>query len=468
MDRVLTHRHVRNITTADAGVGRYITGIGRYMSGALAASAVVACIFLAAPATGQWAQWGGPNRNFMVEAKGLADAWPDEGPRQLWKRELGEGFSPIAVDDGVLYTMYRKTPDGENEYTIALNAETGETLWEHEQLSPIAHGMSQYGPGPHASPLISGDRLFTVGTNAAVHCFDKKSGKVLWRHDMLEEFGAPVFYFGYSTSPIAYKNLVVMSMDRWREDGGPWATPRDDPRLAKAQNGQALIAFDQNTGEVAWRSHDYPTDYTSPILVNFGGQDQLVALMRREMIGVNPATGELLWRQEINPVPDENIPTPLWTGDGLLFCSAGYNSGSRVIKLNLKDGKTVPEQLWYNRKMRILQSNAIRIGDYVYGTSGGFGAILMVCLDVNTGKRAWAQRGVGRSMCVYADGKLIMLDEDGQLMLATVSPEGMNIRSRHQILDRISWTAPTLAGTTLYARDRKHVMALDLSAAGRR
>jgi len=315
---------------------------------ALSAIAISACL-VATPARAQWPQWGGPNQNFMVETSGLADQWPEDGPRQLWNRALGEGYSSIVVDTGVLYTMYRRSPTDESEYTIALSAETGETIWEHENHSPFTIGMTQFGPGPHSTPLVRGQRLYTVGTNAVLHCFDKKAGQALWKRALPGELGAPVPYYGYSCSPIAYRNLIILPVDRWREDGGPWATRSDDPRAHLATAEQSLAAFDQTSGEVVWKSHDYPTDYSSPILIDFHGQDQLVALMRRDIIGVEPASGKLLWHQTVRPVPDENIASPLWTGDGLLFCTAAYSSGSRVIRLRSENGETKPEQLWYRR-----------------------------------------------------------------------------------------------------------------------
>ena len=123
----------------------------------------------------------------------------------------------------------------------------------------------------------------------------------------------------------------------------------------------------------------------------------------------------------------------------------------------------MPEELWYSRKMRIHHANAVRIGDYVYGSSGDSGPAFFACMNLKTGKVAWRKRGFAKSTCVLADGKIIILDEGGQLALAIVSPEGLNVLSKCTITKRYSWAAPTLVGTTLYVRDRKRIMALDLS-----
>jgi len=408
----------------------------------------------------QWEQWGGPNRNFMVESPPLADTWPDGGPRKLWHRELGDGYSTIVADDGLLYTMYRVDED---EYTVAIDEATGETVWEHKNPSPFTPLMAQFGPGPHATPVVAGNRVFTIGTNAVMHCLDKRNGKVLWKHDLAGEYGAPVPGRGYGCSPICYKNTVIVGVDRVRgggrdegEDEGAAAPEREQPPAE-----QSLMAFDQRRGDVVWRSQDYPISYASPILINFETEEQLVFLMEREMMGVNPNNGSLLWH-----IPFEqegaNLATPYWNGKDLIFCSSAYDSGSRTVRLTKKEGKTVPEELWYSRKMRIQHGNVVQIGDNVYGSSGDFGPAFFVSVDINTGEVGWRTRGFKKSTCLLADGKLIILDEDGELTLATVTPEGLNVHSQCTIAERYAWAAPTLVGTKLYVRDRKHIMAFDL------
>src|SRR3990172_7093887 len=168
-------------------------------------------------ASAKWPQFGGPNRNFMCDTKGLATKWPDEGPKKLWTRELGDGYATIIADSGLLYTMYRT---GEDEFSIALDEKTGKTVWEHKNPSPFTKLMAEFGAGPHTTPLIVGDRLYTIGTNAVMHCFDKKSGKVIWMHDLPKEFNGDIPGRGYGCSPIAYKNTVIVAVDRKREDEG--------------------------------------------------------------------------------------------------------------------------------------------------------------------------------------------------------------------------------------------------------
>ncbi|MGD2108165.1 MAG: PQQ-like beta-propeller repeat protein [Phycisphaerae bacterium] len=411
----------------------------------------------------EWPQWGGPGRDFIVESEGLADEWPDDGPPKLWHRELGDGYSTIAVDGDRLYTMYRT---GDDEFTVALDATTGETIWAHKHPSPPTQTMQQFGPGPHSTPLIVANRLYTVGTNAMMHCFDKTTGKVLWEHDLVKEFGAPVPTYGYGCSPLAYKDTVILPVDRKREqpsgEGGEEEEAEAEVKPEEQVEGQALIAFDQRTGEVVWKNQDIEISYSSPILTDWDGRDELVLLASKEIFAVDPDNGELRWQHVTEP-EGANISTPVWNDKNLIFCTSAYDSGSRALKLTKDGEKTAAEQVWYSRKMRVHHGNVVRLGDHIYGSSGDFGPAFFMGINLNTGKVAWRERGFKKATCVYGDGKLIILDEDGNLALATVTPEGMTVHSKCKVTERLSWAAPTLVGKTLYVRDRKHIMALDLS-----
>ena len=184
--------------------------------------------------------------------------------------------------------------------------------------------------------------------------------------------------------------------------------------------------------------------------------------MYGEIVGVDPNNGDLLWS---TPHPTEsgvNVSMPVWGDDNLLFCSSGYDGGSRVLKLTRNGNRTVVEAVWVSRLMRIHFGNAIRVGDYVYGSSGDFGPSPFTAIDVKTGRVVWRNRALARATAVLVDGRFILLDEDGNLALATPTSEGLTIHSKVALLNNSAWTVPTLAGTTLYLRDRKNVLALDL------
>ncbi|HEV3467836.1 MAG TPA: PQQ-binding-like beta-propeller repeat protein [Pyrinomonadaceae bacterium] len=418
------------------GEATWARAAARVLAAALLSAA---CCVAASAQASDWPQWGGPHRNFVSDVKGLAAAWPDGGPRQVWKRELGEGYSAIAAAGGRLYTMTRR---GGREVVVALDADSGKTLWEYAYDAPFSAEYSmENGPGPHATPAVAGGRVFTAGATGKLHALDARTGQPLWSHDLMGEYKGTVRVNGFACSPLVYRDTVIMQV------GGA---------------GHALMAFRQGDGAVVWQRHDFQNSPSSPLLINVDGQEQLVAFMYDTLVGVDPSNGELLWSIPHRSEYGLNVTTPVWGEGNLLFISSSYGGGSRVLRLSRAAGKTAVVEVWAHQLMRIHYGNAVRLGDFVYGSSGDFGTAPLTAVNVRTGKIAWRDRTLARASLVSAEGRLIILDEDGDLLLATPTPEGLKVHSRAAPLQTNAWTVPTLAGTRLYLRDRKSVVALDL------
>ncbi|HJR61361.1 MAG TPA: PQQ-binding-like beta-propeller repeat protein [Vicinamibacterales bacterium] len=424
--------------------------MGRLLLATALAGSGVAVYGLGAPLflmDDSWLQWGGAKRNFVLNAPPLAAAWPPGGPRVLWDRSLGEGHSAVLVDGNRLYTMYRyagllsMVRRTQSETIAAIDAATGKTLWEHTYDSSTSGLVLENGAGPHSTPLIVGDTLFAIGSRTEFFALDKNTGQVRWQHDLVKEFGAPQDGRGFSPSPIAYRDTVIV--------------------LAGAKGGAAM-AFSQRTGAVAWRNGDYPTAPASPILITVNGQEQIVISGENEMLGIDPNNGGVLWRHPHKTQWGLNISTPVWGPDNLLFVSAAYNNGARLLKLEQAAGKTAVQEQWYQNRMRTHIGTVIRIGDFFVGSSGDFGPCPTVAVDAKTGQVLWQNREFARSTFLYADGKLIILDEDGTLGLAAPTRQGLNVLTRASVLSSKAWTVPTLVGTKLYVRDRARMKAFEL------
>jgi outer membrane protein assembly factor BamB len=334
-----------------------------------------------------WTQWGGPNRNFQTTASGIKDTWPANGPRVIWKRPLGEGYSSPIVEGGMLYTMYGRRGE---EIVLAANAETGETLWEQSASMTFQSDAQQdMGNGPYSTPLIVGDRLFTTGVAGRLQCLDKKSGKVLWTQQLWTDHQGSRLMYGYASSPIAFRDTVIVPV------GGP---------------GKSLMAFHQADGKVAWGKNDFGNVYSSPILINVAGLEQLAIVMDGAVLAINPHNGDLQWQVPFKADYSIAVATPVWGPDSLLFVSSEYNAA----------------------------------------------------VDARSGKIHWQERSIEKATFVWADQKLITLDQDGNLMIAYPSPEGFKIAAKASLLTKLSWTPPVLVGTRLYIRDRRSMMAVDL------
>jgi outer membrane protein assembly factor BamB len=409
-----------------------------------------------APAEEAWRQWGGPHRNFTVDAPPLAESWPASGPPLLWSRPLGVGHSTILYEDGVLFTIYREG-DGQSrsgpwaleETVIALDAATGETLWEFSYPSPIEDFGR--GAGPHSTPLLVGERLFAIGTNRRLHALDKTSGRLLWSVDLVADLGAPplqvrpVVKSGYSSSPIAYGDLILCFA------GGP---------------GQSVVAFRQSDGSVAWKSGHFLISGASPLMIDVDGERQVVFFAGSLAAGLDPDDGAVLWAWAHDAGNDFNLSMPLWGEDQILFLSSAYRAGSRALRLRREGPITEVEELWFDNRVKFQFLNAVRVGDVVYGTHGESGTAFLTAVDAETGEILWRHRGFGQSTLLAADGKLIVLTEDGELALVRPSREGAEELARASLFDTTSWAAPTLVGTRLFARDREKILALELGPPG--
>ncbi len=392
-----------------------------------------------------WPQWGGPNRDFVIEdGPSLAPSWPEDGPPILWQRALGGGYSQILADGDVLYVNFRR---GDDDVAAALDAASGETRWEHSHgAAPFDKQRIEFGTGPNSTPLLAGDRraggaqaqrLITVGFTGRIHALNAATGEVAWSHDLVADFGGKQQRFGTSAAPVAYRDMAIV--------------------LAGGEQHGAL-GFDLTTGEMVWRSPALDISYASPIVIELGGEDQLVFMTSKEIVGVGLADSAVKWRHPHKNQYGNNCTGPWWGDDGLMFVSSQADGGSRTLRLTADGGRVSVEEIARDPSLKIFHNSAVRLGDHLYGASGSF----LVAHNVKTGEEAWRVRGFPEANVVVAGDKALLLDENGTLSLATLAPEQLTVHSQVQFLTRPAWTAPTLAGTRLYLRDKEKIMALEL------
>lgn len=383
-----------------------------------------------------WPQWGGPTRNFQAAEAKIADKWPESGPKVLWKRELGPGYSSIVAGDGVLYTMYR---DGENEVVVALDAATGETKWKHSYPAPLPEKFdANFGKGPNATPLLAGDRLLTVGVNGVLNCLDAKSGKVQWAVNLTTEYQATFLQFGYSASPALYKDTVIVPV---------------------GSNVGSLAALSLADGKPKWTAGAYETSYSTPILVQVGKRTVATAVMPKQILAVDAEDGTVLFEYEYKNQWDTHCTTPLDCGDGRVFYPS-FGSGI-LLQLSEAGEKIDAKELWNTKVLGAGQTDVLRVGDHLYGASGSGKAGFFACISLKTGEQAWRER-MPMAMAVGIGKHMLLLGEDGEFRLVNASPEKLEIVSHAAVLEAKAWTPPTVIDGRAYLRDQKHVVALDL------
>jgi outer membrane protein assembly factor BamB len=410
----------------------------------LAALVVMLPLASSAPTlAADWPQLGGPTRDFVVPGARLSTEWPATGPRVVWRKPLGAGYSGISVAGDRAFTMLR---EGDREVVVALRLADGATLWRYEYDAPFTAGMAmEHGSGPHATPLHTAKGLFTLGIRGTLLALDPERGTVRWRRELVTDFGAPQLSRGHAASALAWgENLVVPV-------GG---------------KGRAVAAITQADGKVVWRSADFKESYSSPTVVQLGGKPLLLLFGPDGVVGLDPDGGRVLFSHAHPTQYGLNISVPFFVpesdGGGVLFVSSAYDGGSRALRLRRQGDEVVARELWATKQMRLHIGNAIVHRGTVYASNGDFGPVPFTAVDLATGKVLWRDRAFARAGMVLAGEHLLVLDEDGQLGLATPSPTSLTVHGKVDLFTTRVWTPPTLVGHTLLARDQKEIVAVEL------
>lgn len=387
--------------------------------------------------TGEWSQYGGPERDNRSPDTGLLKSWPSGGPPLLYTATgLGSGYSSVALSDGKVLTMGGR---GDDECVIALDLETGEEVWATRVGTTRPDGT---GPGPRGTPTIDGERVYALGANGDLACLELSNGTVVWSGNILREFGGNNITWGISESVLIDGDRVICT------PGGKRAT---------------MAALDKATGRTVWTSKapgDPPAAYSSAIAVEAGGARQYVNFTHSGVIGVRANNGDFLWNNSASANGTANCSSPLFY-KGHVFSASGYGTGGALVKLTGGRGRGGAELVYKTNEMVNHHGGMVIVGDYLYGADDGS----LRCLDVMTGKLQWRDRSVGKGSIVYADGHVILRSEQGPVALVEATPEGYREQGRFDQPNRSnynSWSHPVVAEGRLFLRDQDKLLVYDL------
>lgn len=391
-----------------------------------------------------WPQWRGADRKDHSPDTGLLKEWPTGGPKRLWLNEdVGMGYAGYSIAESRLFTMGLR---GEQEYLIAVDANTGKQLWAAPAGAKYSNG---WGDGPRMTPTLDGERVYGLGGSGLVVCANAKDGHIFWQKSLVTDLGGKLQSWGYTESPIIVGDVLLLT------PGGGEGT---------------MAGLDKKTGEIRWRSKDLTDEaqYSSPIAVKVGGKVQVVQLVKKRFFGVDPSNGEVLWKQDF-PGNVAVIPTPIAGPDGQIYITSEYGAGCQSVRI-AADGKTVTP-LYANKVMKNHHGGVVLVGEHLYGYSEGRG---WTCQNLKTGNEVWASKRLGKGAIHYADGMLYCLDEkSGEIALVEASPtKTWNEKGRFTLSPQSTrrhpkggvWPHPVVVNGHLYLRDQELLYCFDVKA----
>lgn len=364
-----------------------------------------------------WNQYLGPKRDNISPESGWLVEWPKEGPKQLWKAGVGTGFATVTISGGRVYTVGHVS---DNNVLYCLDADTGKEVWHYKYPAPLM--AKQHEGGPCATPTLDGGLVYVHGKQGQLLCLTADKGELVWRKDLDKELGAKMPTWGFAGSPLVEGDLLIT-------DAGYAA------------------AFNKKTGELVWKSADnYGAGYSSPVAFDHGGKRCVAIFNGLGLVILAVADGKEICRFPWDTNYDVNAATPLINGNEI-FISSGYDKGAALLRL----AGDKPEVVWQNKNMRNHFNTSVVWKGFVYG----FDESNLTCLEYKTGKPMWSQRGLGKGSLMMADGKLIILSERGELVIAEPNPEKYERISGAQVLGGKCWTVPVLFDGRVYCRNAK-------------
>jgi outer membrane protein assembly factor BamB len=380
-----------------------------------------------------WPQFLGPRRSGVSTETGLIATWPKDGPPKLWDKSVGAGFSSPVVAGERLILFHRLD---NNEVVECLDPATGRQRWKFAYESKYVDDFG-FDEGPRSTPVIAGERVYTLGADGDLHCLELETGKKVWERRINTDYQVRKGFFGVGTSPLV-----------------------DDGRLFINVGGKdaGIVALDAGTGKELWKATRHEASYSSPVIATVAGTRHLVFLTREGIVSLDPATGAVRfskqWRSKNrNSV---NAATPLVVDD-VLFVSAEYNTGAFAGRI----GKDSLEELWSGENILSNHYNtSIAHNGYLYGIDGraDIGVAQLRCVELKTGKVKWSESPFGCAALLLADERLIALTEKGDVVLIDATPDAYREKARAALLEKPCRSAPALSNGRLFARDPKRLV----------
>jgi hypothetical protein len=383
-----------------------------------------------------WPQLLGPARNGVYAGPPLSEAWGSAGPRVVWRKQIGAGLSgPVVAQNRVV--LFHRVAN--TEVVEAIDAASGKTQWQYTYPTSYRDDFG-FDEGPRAVPVVANGVVYTFGAEGQLHAVDLASGKKIWSEDTMRRFGVPKGFFGAAGSPLVEDGRVIANI------GGKSA---------------GIVAFDAKTGKVLWTATEDAASYSSGIGATIAGRRTAVFLTRHELVGLDPASGQVRFQRpwRARQLASVNAATPIVNGD-LIFVSAEYGPGAGVLRF---DGSKLTDVWASDDVLSNHYATSVFSDGYLYGFHGRqeFGQSFRA-VEFQTGKVRWSQDRFGAGSVTLAGNRLLIVRENGEMVLAAASPDGFKPLARAQILPATVRAYPAIADGMVYIRNDNTFVCLDL------
>lgn len=383
---------------------------------------VVLCVMTSGIcAAADWPMWMGPKLDGVSQEGNWSIDWPEDGLPQVWTAEVGIGFSSVSIADRLLYTMGHTSG---RETVWCFNADTGDVVWS--QSYDAERNPNLYEGGPGSTPTVDGDYVFTLSIDGRLICFERTTGNIVWEKNLQNELSVGLHEWGFNSSPLILGEQLIIQ-------------------------GGRVVSFDKRTGRKQWQSEKHRAGYGSVRGFLHNGETLLASLdcdglrITRATDGSHVAFTE--WKSPFRT----NSTTPIVVDD-TVYISSGYNVGCGLFRL--QDGEL--QQIYNSRRMRNHFNNSILLNGYLYGMDGNSNlgrVVTFTCMEFATGKVMWKQRGLGCGSLMIAGNRLVILSEDGQIVIAKAQPDRYEELARSSFLEGRCWTVPVLLDGHIYGRN---------------
>ncbi|MEO1994708.1 MAG: SUMF1/EgtB/PvdO family nonheme iron enzyme [Planctomycetaceae bacterium] len=398
------------------------------------------------PTVGEdWPRWRGRRGDGTWRAPNLPETWPANGLQRVWRREVGGGYGGVTVTGGRVYLMDRQRTPQDSERVLCFDAVSGQPLWSHTY--EVDYQNVAYDNGPRSTPTVFQGRVYTLGAVGHLNCLDAATGEVIWTQDLVGDFAARIPIWGLSASPLVFQDLLIVHSGS-EPDG-------------------CFLAFERGDGKERWRSLPDAAGYATPILIEHGGRQQLVGWTPQNVCGLDPHSGNLQWQVPFAVNYGTSIANPIFH-EGLILVSSYYD-GSQAIRI--AEDSQAAEVVWHDRRnLRGLMSQPLYRNGHSYLIDKRHG---LTCFVMATGQKLWDDDNrltpKGRNpqatmVWINDQGRAIVLNSDGDLVLIHLDPSGYTEQARAKIIGR-TWAHPAYAGNCVFARDDKELVCVLLPSA---